>query len=392
MARSAADLKSSYDVVIVGARCAGAATAMQLARSGMDVLLIEQGLRGADTLSTLALMRGGVLQLARWGLLDAVRAAGTPPIRTTTFHYDDEAIEIRIKPRDGVDALYAPRRTVLDPLIADAAAAAGADVAYGVRLSDVVRDEHGRLRGVLVEGRDRVLRRVASSLVVGADGVHSTVARRVGAEPYRLGPHTSAVIYTFVPGLDVQGYHWHYVPGASVGVIPTTDAVLVFVAVTRERFMRELRFDLERSFRSVLETSAPPLAAQVRAAGGGRTYRGFAGQPGFLRQAWGPGWALVGDAGYFKDPLTAHGITDALRDSTLLARAALDGTDTALAAYQAVRDDLSVRLFEITDAIASFDWDMPSLQRLHKEMSDEMGREVLYLRDLGLAETVGTGQ
>src|SRR5262245_12043439 len=104
-------LKSSYDVVVVGARCAGAATAMLLARGGASVLVVEQGSRGADTLSTLALMRGGVLQLARWGLLDAIRAAGTPRIDLTTFHYGDGAVEIPIKPRGGVDALYAPRRS-----------------------------------------------------------------------------------------------------------------------------------------------------------------------------------------------------------------------------------------------------------------------------------------
>jgi len=127
-------LRSSYGAVVVGARCAGAATAMLLARAGVDVLVVEQAARGSDTLSTLAMMRAGVLQLSRWGLLDAIRAAGTPRIQTTTFHYGSDAVEIRIKPRDGVDALYAPRRTLLDPLLADAAAAAGADVAYRVRL------------------------------------------------------------------------------------------------------------------------------------------------------------------------------------------------------------------------------------------------------------------
>src|SRR5262249_33160168 len=119
--------RSSYDAVIVGARCAGAATAMLLARAGLAVLVVEQGTRGADTLSTLALMRAGVLQLSRWGLLDAIETAGTPRIEATTFHYGDRAVEIRIKPRDGVDALYAPRRTLLDPLLADAARSAGAE-------------------------------------------------------------------------------------------------------------------------------------------------------------------------------------------------------------------------------------------------------------------------
>src|SRR5262249_51922002 len=144
-------LRSSYDAVVVGARCAGAATAMLLARAGLDVLVVEQGTPGADTLSTLALMRAGVLQLSRWGLLDAIEAAGTPRIGTTTFHYGNQAVEIRIKPRDGVDALYAPRRTLLDPLLAEWARASGAHVAYRVRLKELQRDVHGRVKGVVVE-------------------------------------------------------------------------------------------------------------------------------------------------------------------------------------------------------------------------------------------------
>src|SRR5215471_6268556 len=128
------ELKSHYDAVVVGARCAGAATALLLARRGLSVLVVDRDRRGADTLSTLALMRAGVLQLHRWNLLDQVRAAGAPPIRSTSFVYGDEEITIPIKPRDGVDALYAPRRTVLDPVLADAAAAAGADVRFGPRL------------------------------------------------------------------------------------------------------------------------------------------------------------------------------------------------------------------------------------------------------------------
>src|SRR5262245_29958621 len=137
--------ESSYDAVVVGARCAGAATAMLLARAGLDVLVVEQGVRGADTLSTLALMRAGVRQLSHWGLLDAVRHAGTPRIETTTFYYGGDPIEIPIKARNGVDALYAPRRTVLDPLLADAAEAAGARIAYRVRLKGLVRDVSGRI-------------------------------------------------------------------------------------------------------------------------------------------------------------------------------------------------------------------------------------------------------
>jgi len=376
-------MKSSYDVVVVGARAAGAATAMLLARRGVRVLLVEQGARGADTLSTLALMRGGVVQLSRWGLLDAIRASGTPRVQKTTFHYAGTPLEVRIKPRDGVDALYAPRRTVLDPLLADAAAAAGADVAYHVRLVDVTRDASGRVDGVVVEGADRVPRTIQAPLVIGADGLHSMVAKQVGAQPYQVGPHVTAVIYTLVRGLVADGYHWHYAGAASAGQIPTTgDDVLVFVSIPRDRFMRELRFDLEGSFHAVLREVAPSLGAAVQLLGAAAPFRGFAGHEGVVRQAWGAGWALVGDAGYFKDPLTAHGITDALRDAELLARAAERGTDEALADYQAVRDDLSMRLFWITDEIASFAWDMPRLQTLHKAMSEEMAREARYLNEL----------
>ncbi|MCH8254322.1 MAG: FAD-dependent monooxygenase, partial [Gemmatimonadetes bacterium] len=119
--------RDRYDVIIAGARCAGASTAMLLARRGLRVLVIDPTSRGSDTLSTHALMRGGVLQLHRWGLLDAIRAAGTPAIPKTSFHYGEETIEVSIKERDGVDALYAPRRTVLDAVLVDAAVAAGAE-------------------------------------------------------------------------------------------------------------------------------------------------------------------------------------------------------------------------------------------------------------------------
>src|SRR5262245_11772013 len=165
-------VRSSYDAVVVGARCAGAATARLLARAGLTVLLVEQGLPGADTLSTLALMRAGVLQLSRWGLLDAIEAAETPRIETTTFHYGNDAVEIPIKPRDGVDALYAPRRTLLDPLLADAAQASGAEVAYRVRLKDLRRNMNGRVTGVVVEGGG-VARTIGATIVIGADGVNS---------------------------------------------------------------------------------------------------------------------------------------------------------------------------------------------------------------------------
>ena len=378
-----AELKPRYDVIVAGARVAGAATAMLLGRAGLDVLLVDQGPPGSDTLSTLALMRAGVLQLSRWGVLQAVRASGTPPIETSTFHYEGEPVQLRIKPKDGVDALFAPRRTVLDPILVRAADRAGADIAWRTRLTGLRRNWKGRVTGASLEGRSGERRDIEAACVVGADGVHSAVAAEAHAATYRNGPHTAAVIYSFVHGLQLEGYHWHYVPGAAAGVIPTGgDDVLVFVSMPRERFMGDLRHDLSAGFHQVLHQVVPWLAAAARVLGTTGPFRGFAGHPGYLRTAHGPGWALVGDAGYFKDPLTAQGLSDAMRDADLLSRALLTGTDAALANYQTVRDALSLPLFEITDEIASFEWTIARLQDLHRRMSAEMARTVTYLAEL----------
>ena len=137
-----------YDVIIAGARCAGAATALLLARQGARVLVLDKSRYGTDTLSTHALMRGAVLQLHRWGLLPAVAGAGTPPVRSTTFHLADAVTTIPVKPRHGVEALYAPRRSVLDAILADAARGAGADVRFGATVTGLRRDRAGRVTGI----------------------------------------------------------------------------------------------------------------------------------------------------------------------------------------------------------------------------------------------------
>ena len=385
----AAAPKTRYDAVIVGARCAGAATALLLAKQGLRVLVFDRDHRGADTLSTLALMRAGVLQLHRWGLLDEVRKSGAQAIRSTSFVYGNEPITVPIKPRDGVDALYAPRRTVLDALLADAAQAAGANVVYGPRLADLVRDPHGRVIGVVVEGRDGALHHLESSMVIGADGMRSTMARMVDAVPYRQGRNVCGVVYTFWHGLENRGNRWHYRPKMSAGAIPTNSGdSLVFVATPPDRFHAEIQGDMEAGYLRVLAECAPDLAEEVSASTRSERFRGFPGLPGYMRQSHGPGWALVGDAGYFKDPITAHGITDALRDAELVARAVAQGSDRALAGYQATRDELSRELFDLTESIASLDWTLPDLQAMHKHLSKAMNHEVEALLGLdGPAES-----
>jgi 2-polyprenyl-6-methoxyphenol hydroxylase-like FAD-dependent oxidoreductase len=356
---------------------------MLLARAGLSVLAVDKDAQGSDTLSTHALMRGGVMQLHRWGLLDSLVAAGTPAIRTTTFHYGHEAIEIAIKPRDGFDALFAPRRTVLDSLLVDGARAAGAEVVHGTAVTGLLRGSGGRVRGVQLSVEKGAEVAVSADLVVGADGVRSRMARLFEASTDRVGRHACGVVYGYFEGMEADGFHCYYRPGVSVGVIPTNDGrTCVFVAMRDERFREELPRGTDFLHRQVLLETSPELAETVRRAKLVGKLFPFPGVKGHLRRPVGPGWALVGDAGFFRDPITAHGITDALRDAELLARAASFGSERALAEYREVRDRHAVGMLEISDSVASFQWDLEEAKALHLDLSRQMNAEVETLRAL----------
>jgi flavin-dependent dehydrogenase len=370
-------IRSRYDVVIVGARAAGAAAAMLLARRGVRVLAVDRGTYGSDTLSTQALMRAGVLQLARWDLLGRVEAAGTPRVRRTVFHYDDEVVDIPIKPRDGVPALFAPRRTVLDRLLVDAAVEAGAEVRHQLKVVDLLRGAGGRVEGTVLQGSEGAVLPVRAELVVGADGARSTVSSLVQASVTRQGRNASAVVYGYWSGFDLDGYHWYWGPRAAAGAIPTNGGhTLLFAGLPANEFAVRMRGDLDGGYLRLLAGVAPDMAERLKRAQLAGALRAFPGLAGFLRRPWGPGWALVGDAAYYKDPITAHGISDALRDAELLADAVVQGGERAMAAYESRRDDLSVRLFDVTDRIASLSWTSAELKSLHLALSDEMKREV----------------
>ena len=352
---------------------------MLLARAGLNVLAVDRSRYGADTLSTHALMRGGVLQLHRWGLLDRIIDAGTPPIRRTTFRYAHDEIVVTIKPSHGIDALYAPRRTVLDPILVDAAVAAGADVRYGIAVTDVRRDRQHRVTGI--DGRDHTGRTVAfdADVVIGADGLRSTIASRVGAPIEHCGRDASAVVYGYWSGVDTDGYEWAYRPGVATGLIPTNAGLTcVYAGASPKRIGRGGRNVLE----DVVRHASPSISERIAAGTAPAGVRSFTGAPGYLRRAWGTGWALVGDAGYWKDPISAHGLTDAFRDAELLARAVVAGAAgdvserEALAAYQAVRDHLSMPLLTTVDEIGAYRWDDTEIGPLLLQASSAMAAEV----------------
>jgi flavin-dependent dehydrogenase len=273
---------------------------------------------------------------------------------------------------------------VLDRVLVDAAVEAGADVRHRVRLCDLVRGGGGRVQGVVLQDAEDRTRAVGADIVIGADGLRSAVASLVGAPVTRQGRHAAANVYGYWSGLDVEGYHWHWSREAAAGAIPTNGGeVLVFAGTSARRFAAEVRGDVPGAYRRILAEAAPALAERLPGARLVGSLHGFPGHPGYLRRPWGQGWALVGDAAWFKDPITAHGISDALRDAELLARAVVRGGEEALAGYEAERDALSLGLFEITDRIASLDWGTAALKDLHQSLSDEMKREVAALVALG---------
>jgi flavin-dependent dehydrogenase len=296
-----------------------------------------------------------------------------------------------------VDALYPPRRHLHDQILLDAAADAGADVRHGSRVSGLLHDADGRVTGVRAVDSTGTETSLRARYVVGADGVRSPVAAAAGAQLLDRGRHASAVRYTYLQGLELDGYHWAYGNGAAAGLIPTNDdGHCVFVATSPQR-MRTLR--LGRSSDAVIDQlvglAAPDLREPVARATRVGHHHGWAGTPGFSRQPWGAGWVLVGDAGYYKDPIGTHGITDALRDAELASGALLEALSddrneaAALTGYHRVRDLVSRDLFEVTDEIASYSWEVAGVRHLLRRLSAAMAAEVELLAALPSSAEAG---
>lgn len=374
-----------YDVAIVGGRVAGASTALLLARAGLRVAVLERSRVGSDTVSTHALMRAGVLQLSRWGVLPRLVAAGTPRIRHIDFHYSDGgSAHVSLRPSPGVDGLYAPRRQLLDRVLIEAAASSGADVLHESPVLGLLRDDAGRVVGVRTSGADGRGVAVRAGLTIGADGVGSLVAREVGAPFVSRGRAASAILYRYVDHVPSDGYVWGYGDGAAAGLIPTNAGqTCVFVATTPTR-MRGLRRDgADAAFDSLLDAVPTALSDVVRAGGAAGRLHGWRGVPGHVRRSSGPGWALVGDAGYFKDPITTHGLTDALRDAELLSDAVLAGrgspSQEGAPAYECTRDRLSSALIDATESVCRYDWTAGEIRTLLRRVSSAMSDEMDYL-------------
>jgi 2-polyprenyl-6-methoxyphenol hydroxylase-like FAD-dependent oxidoreductase len=350
------------DVIVVGGRCAGAPTAMLLARAGLKVRVIERSPRLGEIPSGHIIGPSGVARLRRWGLLDAVLATGCPPIREGRLWIGGE---LAGDPPDAAAAggkavrLIAPRHGALGPVLLDAARQAGAAVEMGRSVRGLLTDG-ARVTGVSTEHDDYEAR-----LVVGADGKNSRVAKKVGAGKYISSVPATYAYWTYWAGTGITGMNAFVDEGHFIGMCPTNDELaLVFFQGPHAQFDAARRDPTESYLRTL---KSQPAAMEVLAGGvPAESVRGTGDLPMYFRVSAGPGWVLAGDAGHFRDPLIARGIPDAFRDAELIADAVAGGwdgdLDQALAAFPAQRDAIARPLSSANDAAASAIGSLPLAQ------------------------------
>ena len=347
----------TYDVIVVGARCAGAPTAMLLARKGYRVLLVDRAKFPGDIRHGHLIHRHGPKLLHTWGLLDRIVATGCPPATTLTFDTGEACLVGRDLVVDGVAAGYGPRRAALDQVLVDAAVEAGAELRDNFAVTDYVGDGD-RITGISGQDGGAAVTEHAT-MVVGADGRGSLLARTVGAAEYEAVPTVTCWYFSYWSGIPRTGLEVYVRRQRVIFAFPTNDGLFaVFIAWPID-VRRAIQFDIEPSFMTVVDL-APALAERFRNGQQAEPFYGAANLPNFLRKPSGPGWALVGDAGCHKDPYLALGICDALRDADLLTTAIDDGLSgrrvlgDALADYEQQRNAATMADYRMNLHLAQF--------------------------------------
>jgi 2-polyprenyl-6-methoxyphenol hydroxylase-like FAD-dependent oxidoreductase len=359
--------RDQYDAIVVGARCAGAPTAMLLARRGHRVLLLDRSTFPSDTLSTLVIQPHGIAALGRWGLLDQVRATGCPPIERSSFDFGPVTITGSPRAVEGHATTIAPRRTLLDKILVDAAAAAGAEVREAFTVDEVIFDD-GAVVGIRghADGGSEMTER--ARVVIGADGHNSRIARAVEADRYHEKPVLENAFYTFWRDLPVDGMLTTIRGDRGIAAIPTNDDLTLVLVGCPYAQAAQFRGDVETNYFAALDR-APEFAARVAAATQEDRFTS-GGVPNFYRTPYGPGWVLVGDAGFTKDPITAQGICNAFVDAERVAdalHAVWSGEGSfhdLLGDYRAQRDDATLPMYEFTTQMATLEPPPPELQQL----------------------------
>jgi len=356
-----------YDAIVVGARCAGAPTAMLLARAGHRVLLVDRATFPSDTASTLLIHAQGVAALDRWGVLDAVIASGCPPIERYSFDFGPITITGTPRATDGHRIAYAPRRFLLDQILVQAAVASGVDLREGFTVDELIVED-GTVVGIRGRHEQESIS-VRARVVIGADGSNSRIARLVDAPRYNEKPALQCSYYTYWRDVDgVDGMQTVIRPDRGWGAIPTNDGLTLIVVGWPEAEAAAYKSDVEANYLATLEM-APEFTARMRNATRVERFAGGEVKNSF-RKPYGPGWVLVGDAGYTKDPITAQGMSDAFRDAESVASAldrALSGSrsfEDLMSAHHAARDAHALPIYEFTTQMATLAPPPPELQHV----------------------------
>jgi flavin-dependent dehydrogenase len=383
--------KHTYDAIVVGARCAGASTAMLLAREGLDVLLVDRATFPSEIPHGHFVHRHGPQRLARWGLLDRVLGTGCPAVTRITLDLGDfplTGVDLSV---DGVPLGVGPRRAHLDRILVDAAVEAGVELREGFAVDELTGDE-ARVTGI--RGRDLASRRSiseAARIVIGADGRNSGVARRVEAPLTVDEPTVACWYFSYWAGVPCDALEIYVRGDRAIFVHPTNDGLTaVFVGAPIAQ-LSDVRRDIEGSFLGALDR-VPELAERIRAGERTERFYGAAQMPNFIRRPYGPGWALVGDAGCHKDPWLALGVCDGLRDAELLAEAVADALSgrrpigAALADYERRRDRETLPQFRENLAMARFQ--IPDAMRARRAAvrGDQAATNEMFLIREGMLE------
>jgi flavin-dependent dehydrogenase len=374
------------DAIVVGARCAGSATATALARAGRRVIAVDRASFPSDTLSTHLLFAGGVAELRALGALERVEALGPPRMRDATV--DGAGITVRggYSDQDGIDWALCVRRRGLDAALVETAREAGAEVREKTKANDLVFAD-GRIAGVRVEGPDGEAE-LRAPLVVGADGRSSGIARRLGVdEPYRRNPNQRACAFAYWRDREEgpRGVASQWRVGSELGTAFPCDGgdvlVLLMPPVARgAAFRADPQAEYERTIAGM-----PGLRDRLGGCERASKVRVATDLPSFFRRSSGPGWALPGDAGHFKDPVTAQGIRDALRYGRRLgelAAPALDepaALDRALREWEGEREADCIEAYQWTNKLARAEPMTPLEVELYRELctSEELSRGFL---------------
>ncbi|MFJ8996365.1 NAD(P)/FAD-dependent oxidoreductase [Streptomyces sp. NPDC102279] len=298
-----------YDVIVIGARCAGSPTAMLFAQQGYRVLLLEKACFPQDTLSSHYIHQQGIALLNRWGLLDKIRDSGAQPITHQRYEGPGVRIEGFSLPIDGLRTTYAPRRYVLDPILADGAVAAGVDFQQGCAVNDLLFDGD-RVTGVRYTTPAGTVTTEQARLVVGADGMRSLVARKTGAPNVIEHPRMTCTYYSYWAGVP-SDFELYERTGRWIGVLPTNDDLTLLMAYFPQEDFGHVRKAVEPAYLDAFRTTAPELYERMQSGERVEQLYGTGHQDNYFRKAYGPGWVLVGDAVNHKDSITARGITEA---------------------------------------------------------------------------------